>query len=358
MRNILHVYPQLNCGGTEMVIYNLIKYSNKTKYHYDLLVQKKGEMDLAFEELGCRIIVVPKECESSYKLQLRNKLIETQCDAIHAHMHGDIPLIFKVAKEVGIKNRIVHSHNARIDIPRILWPLRFFKHYKYERYATHLFGCSELALKWLFPTRWRKGMVVYNGINLDSFQYNHQVRKEYRERLGVDDSTILAVTVGRCTDQKNQSFIINRAKELIGKDILFLIIGDGPLFPNLQARIEKENITNVRLLGKQLDIPNWLSAADIFVFPSIYEGLGIVAIEAQTSGLMVYSTPQIPKEVDMGLGLFYRIPLSDAQSWTDKMVSREHEEYCRKEKSIAAYSSLYNIREVVKSVEKIYSETC
>ena len=358
MRNILHVYPQLNCGGTEMVIYNLIKYSNKAEFHYDVLVQKKGEMDLAFEELGCRIIVVPKEGEKSYELQLKELFIEYQYDVVHAHMHEDIPAVLKVAKEIRIQHRIVHSHNARIDIPRILWPLRLFKHYRYERYATHRFGCSDLALKWLFPTRWRKGMVVYNGINLDSFQYDQQARKEYRERLGVNDDTILAVTVGRCTDQKNQSFILDRAKELIGKDILFLIIGEGPLLPALQEIVEKEKITNVRLLGKQLDIPNWLSAADIFVFPSIYEGLGIVAIEAQTSGLMVYSTPQIPKEVDMGLGLFCRIPLSDTQSWNDKMVSREHEAYSRKEKSTAAYASLYNIREVVKSVEKKYSETC
>lgn len=358
MKKVLHVYPQLNCGGTEMVIYNLIKYSDKEKFCYDILVQKKGEMNAAFEELGCKIIVVPKENSQSYESRLKDALSESSYEVVHAHMHEDIPVVLKVAKEVGIQHRIVHSHNARIDIPRILWPLRLFKHYKYERYATHLFGCSELALRWLFPTRWSKGMVVYNGINLDSFQYNQQVRKEYRERLGVKDSTILAVTVGRCTDQKNQSFILDRAKELIGEDILFLIIGEGPLLPALQERVEKEKITNVRLLGKQLDIPNWLSAADIFVFPSIYEGLGIVAIEAQTSGLMVYSTPQIPKEVDMELGLFCRIPLSDTQSWDDKMLSREHEAYSRKEKSTAAYASLYNIREVVKSVEKIYSEKC
>ena len=358
MEKILHVYPQLNCGGTEMVIYNLIKYSNNAEFHYDILVQKKGEMDLAFEGLGCRIIVVSKECRKSYEFQLRDFFVEYHYDVVHTHMHEEIPIVLKVAKETGIRHRIVHSHNARIDIPRFLWPFRFFKHYKYERNATHLLGCSELALKWFFPTRWRKGMIVYNGIDLDAFQFNQQVREEYRKRLGVKDNTILAVTVGRCTEQKNQHFIIDRAKELIEEDILFLIIGEGPLFSALQERVEKENVTNVRLLGKQFDIPNWLSAADIFVFPSIYEGLGIVAIEAQTAGLKVYSTPQIPKEVDMGLGLLNRIPLSDTQSWNKMMLMSDASACTREEKSSLAYSSLYNIREVVKSVEKIYSEKC
>ena len=78
MEKVLHVYPQLNCGGTEMVIYNLIKYSNKAEFDYDILVQKKGEMDSAFEELGCRIIVVPKEGEKSYELQLKELFIEYQ----------------------------------------------------------------------------------------------------------------------------------------------------------------------------------------------------------------------------------------------------------------------------------------
>lgn len=356
--NVIHVYPQLNCGGTEMVIYNLIKYSDRTQYHYDVLVQRHGEMDAAFEKLGCHIVVVPYGNKGQYYTQLKESLANSQYDVIHTHMHEEIPIVLKAAEELGVHHRIVHSHNARIDIPKLLWPLRIFKHYKYEKHATHLFGCSELALRWLFPTRWRKGTVVYNGIDLDAFQFNQQVREEYRKRLGVKDNTILAVTVGRCTEQKNQHFIIDRAKELIEEDILFLIIGEGPLFSALQERVEKENVTNVILLGKQFDIPNWLSAADIFVFPSIYEGLGIVAIEAQTAGLNVYSTPQIPKEVDMGLGLFNRIPLSDTQSWNKMMLKKDEAASTRKEKSSLAYSSFYNIREVVKSVEKIYSETC
>ena len=355
---VLHVYPQLNCGGTEMVIYNLIKYSDKLRFHYDILVQRCGEMDVAFEELGCRIVVVPFKNNKQYYTQLKKNLTDSQYDVIHTHMHEEIPIVLKAAEELGAHHRIVHSHNARIDIPKLLWPLRIFKHYKYEKHATHLFGCSELALKWLFPTRWRKGTVVYNGIDLDAFQFNQQVRDEYRKRLGVGENTIIAVTVGRCTEQKNQSFIIDRAKELLSEDILFLIIGEGPLLQELQERVEKDNVTNVRLLGKQFDIPNWLSAADIFVFPSIYEGLGIVAIEAQTSGLKVLSTPHIPQEVDMGLDLFCRIPLNETQLWNDAMASHDAKKYNRKEKSVAAYASLYNIREVVKSVEKIYSETC
>lgn len=354
MNNILHVYPQLNCGGTETVFYSLIKYSDRNLFHYDILIQRAGEQEHFFEELGCNIITIPYESSEQYHSDLHEFFSKNNYQAVHCHMHEEMSIVLQEARKAGVLHCISHSHNARIDIPKLLWPFRYLKYAKYEKYATDLFGCSELALKWLFPSRWKEGVVIYNGIDLDAFQFNVDVRKAYRRKLGVNDSTKVVINVGRCTDQKNHNFILNRAKELAAENLLFVIIGEGPLFQALQNRIKNEGISNVRMLGKQFDVPQWLCAADIFMFPSIYEGLGIVAIEAQANGLPVLSTNSIPLETDMHIGIFYRIALKNVESWRRLLCCVNIDCATRRQKSTEAYNSKYNIRNVVKEVEQIY----
>ena len=137
-------------------------------------------------------------------------------------------------------------------------------------------------------------------------------------------------------------------------NIFFIVIGEGPLWKSLQNRIINEKIANVKLLGKRFDIPQWLCAADIFLFPSIYEGLGIVAIEAQSNGLPVLSTDSIPEEADMKMGLFHRIPLKYIERWNKMLRDTLVPADVRQQKTEEAMNSKYNISVVVKGVEDIY----
>lgn len=351
---VLHVYPQLNCGGTETVFYSLIKASDKNMFSYDILVQKRGQQDAAFEKLGCNIITIPYESVEQYHEALAKLFAENRYQAVHCHMFSKMYIVLEEAKKSGVPHCVAHSHNARVDIPKILWPLRYFKHHKYEKYATDLFGCSELALKWLFPVRWKEGKVIYNGIDLDEFGFDMDVREQYRRKLGVSEETKVVINVGRCTNQKNQEFILECAKRLNNANILFVIIGEGTLLNFLQTKIKEENISNVLMLGKQFDVAQWLCAADIFMFPSVYEGLGIVAIEAQANGLPVLATDTIPAEADMQMGTFWRIPLKNADKWREMLNGISIDYKTRKKKSIEAYKSKYNIKNVIKEVEKIY----
>lgn len=351
--NILHVYPQLNCGGTEMVIFNLIKFSDHNRFSFSILVQRPGEQDRAFEGLGCQIITIPFSASRQYYDDLLSLFKETHFTAVHTHMHNEMGMVLKAAKEIGIKHRIAHSHNARIDLPKVLWPLRVVKHFQFERYATDLFGCSELALQWLFPFHWRKGKVIYNAIDLESFVFNENKRICKRKELDIPDSTQLIINVGRCTEQKNQGFIIDRAKDLEKEDCHFLIIGEGPLLNKLERRVKTEGLCNINLLGKRFDVADWLSAADVFVLPSLYEGLGIVAIEAQAAGLVVVTTDTIPKEADMGLGIFNRLSLGEPNAWNTLLKERVNKEL-RQDLSRKALNSDYNIHTVAKYVCDFY----
>lgn len=354
MVKILHVYPQLMCGGTETVFYSLIKASDKTKFQYDILVQCPGQQEHIFQKQGCNIITIPYVDSKQYHSALADFFAKNKYQAVHCHMFPTMDIVLEEARKANILHCIAHSHNARTDVPYFLWPLRYFKHHKYEKFATDFLGCSELALKWLFPRCWRKGIVIYNGIDLDEFQFDAHIRQLYRAKLNVKDDTKVVINVGRCTDQKNHKFILDCAKNLIAENILFVIIGEGPLMECLQNRIKEENITNVRMLGKQFDVPQWLCAADLFMFPSIYEGLGIVAIEAQANGLPVLSTDSIPLEADMHMGLFHRISLQNIEKWKNLLCSTSISDDMRKSKSAEAYNSKYNIKKVVKVVENIY----
>lgn len=354
MVKILHVYPQMMCGGTETVFYSLIKASDKTKFQYDILVQRTGQQEHIFQEQGCRIITIPYANSKQYHRALANFFAKNKYQAVHCHMFPTMDIVLEEARKANVPHCIAHSHNARTDVPKILWSLRYFKHHRYEKFATDLLGCSEIALKWLFPCRWKEGVVIYNGIDLDAFQFDASVRKQYRAKLNVQDDTKVVINVGRCTDQKNHKFILDCAKELRTENILFVIIGEGPLTECLQTRIREENITNVRMLGKQFDVPQWLCAADLFMFPSIYEGLGIVAIEAQANGLPVLSTDSIPLETDMHMGLFHRIPLENIAKWKSLLCDTYISDDMRISKSAEAYKSKYNIKNVVKVVENIY----
>jgi glycosyltransferase involved in cell wall biosynthesis len=337
-----------------MVIYNLIKFGNTNTFKFEILVQKHGDNEQIFRDIGVDIHVIPFVGVKDYHQRLLAFFSTNEFLVVHTHTHYQTPYVLAVANQFGVRHCISHSHVARIDISKYLWPLRIFRNYRYSNNATDLCGCSLLALKWLFPTRWRSGHIIYNGIDLDKFKFDEDVRNNIRNAYGIKPETKVFINIGRCTPPKNQNFIINLATREINKNSLFVIIGDGPLFPDLQNQIIKERLENVLLLGKRDDVAKWLCAADVFIFPSVYEGLGIVAIEAQASGLKVISTDKIPEEADMGLNLFKRIPLKDKAQWLTELDTIINSDKTRLKLSKDALSSKYNIHNVTKSLEQIY----
>ena len=354
MKRVLHVYPQLNCGGTEMVLYNLIKFGNHSDFQFDILAQIDGDNEKIFRDLGCNIHYIKKE-PSRYYQDLLYFFLTENFDVVHAHMDIDLPIVLKAAKEADVKCRVAHSHNARTDIPKFFWPLLYPKHHPYEQYATDLFGCSSMALKWLFPSQWRNGHIIHNGIDLEKFRFNPETRRKVRKELSISDTTKVYINVGRCTEQKNQKFILEIASKRSDKDELFLIVGDGPLYSILSQRIKDLNLNNVILLGKCTNVEKLLSGADTFLFPSIYEGLGIVAVEAQASGLKVIASDSIPMEADMKIGNFKAINLKDIDEWTTEISNSLYSNDERVELSAKTFSSQYNIFNVTKEVENIYN---
>ena len=221
--------------------------------------------------------------------------------AIHMHMNN-INFIrpLKLAKKYGIPVRIYHSHNAgnmHGDYTIIQRFQEYVNRRVISRYKTDLLACSNLAGNWMFDNN--EFDVLNNGIQTKKFLFNEEVRKKVRCELGIENKKVIG-TIGRLQYQKNPLFIIDVFNEIKKEDIntVLVMVGEGPLKEEVEQRIISYKLEDsVFLLGARNDIPALLQAFDLFLLPSRFEGLGIVLIEAQTSGLpCLTSKDMVPKE--------------------------------------------------------------
>ena len=354
MKKILQVYPQMNNAGTEMVIMNLFRNIDRSKVSFDFLVQKPGSIDDIIKSLGGNIYYIPNRSKWSYHKELINFFTEhKEYDVIHTHTHAEMGLVLKAAKQVGIKHRIAHSHNSREDLPSIFKLYKRITGIEIEYNANHFFACSELAAKWLFPSKWKQCKILENAIELERFSFDNETRARMRKCFGftVDDKVVCHV--GRFAEQKNHKRIIEILNKMIDADnsIKALLVGTGPI---LDEMVEKSKSDNIKFLGNRNDVPDILCAGDVFLFPSLHEGLGIVLIEAQASGLMCIASNAVPPEADIGNGLLIRLSLKDDNVVWIENIKKGFSQSDRLELSQMALKSRYNIKKIGKHIEEFY----
>ncbi len=216
-------------------------------------------------------------------------------------------IYLKDAETYHIARRIVHSHNncLRASITR---PAKMFftkiSQQIYLKYATDYWACSMEAAEFLFGKDVRKSehfKIIKNGIDTQNFKFNDNVRKEIREQLGISNQIVIG-HIGRISYQKNQSFLFWKFfKKVVENqpEMLLLLIGDGDTTMLQRRATELQIAHSVKFLDATNQVAQLLSAMDVFVFPSIFEGFGIVAIEAQCAGLPTICSSQVPSDVDV-----------------------------------------------------------
>lgn len=230
-----------------------------------------------------------------------------------------------IAKKAGIKYIIVHSHSDMVDensgtvrkikilLHRALCPY-------VRRNADIRLACSAQAGRWLFGKE--QFTMIPNGIDIDHFQYNEEARSEYRKQMGLKGQFVI-VTVGRIAYQKKPCFTADIFAEIARKvpESTLLFVGDGPLREEVQEHVRSMGMEKkVRFLGNRDDVPQLLSAADVFLLPSLFEGLGIVYIEAQASGMPVFASDMVPDEAFV-TNLIHKIPLSTSpEQWAEEIM--------------------------------------
>lgn len=334
---ILHVVGGMNRGGAESMIMSLYRAMDRERVQFDFAVQtdRSCHFDDEIRALGGRIYPHPIPHNAGlrgYSAALARTLRQHgPFVAIHSHVYHFSGAVLRVADRVGIPARLAHSHNSR-DGQKNTAVRRLYRWYMgklLQRHATHLLGCSRGTCEALFGDKcWRdpRVAVLPNGIALAPFAETSGDSMQARHELSLPASGPLIGHVGRFATVKNHAFIIAffaQFRHLVPNAHLVLV-GDGPLRGEIEALIAREGLSDsVHLLGVRDNVPAIMNSLDLFVMPSLYEGLPVVLIEAQAAGVPCLVSSNITPEADLGLGLVHFLPLtSDAAAWAMEGYAR------------------------------------
>ena len=359
MKRVLHIVNKMGYGGIETLLMNIYRKIDRKKVQFDFAVAttEKGEYDDEIKKLGGRIFYFAKRRNGmkEYK-KCWNNFFQNYADefcAVHMHVSSLTDILpIKLAKKYNVKIRIIHSHNT-YQKGLIHNVLNFLHKIGIEKNATNLFACSRDAGKYCFGNR--KVEIIKNGIDAKKFEFDEEKRNKMRTLLNLKPSTKAFIHVGRFTEQKNHNFLLDIFFEVAKKedDVKLFLIGSGGKEEEIKQKVQKLNLQDdVVFLGLRDDIPDLLQAMDCFIFPSLYEGLGIVAIEAQASGIKVFASDVIPKEVKI-TDLVQFISLNQSPTEWSKIIL-ENIKYERKSTFEKIVDSGYEISTIAKKLQKMY----
>ena len=301
MRRILHIIGSLNRGGAEAFLMNLYRNWNRNEIQFDFaLYDHEKDKNFYYEakKLGAEIYYLPYKSKGIIRnLKAIKSLVEEKKYTVvwrHTDSYfGALDLLG--AKMGGAKHLILHSHNTKTTkVKSILQP---FLKPLINMILTDRFACGVEAGKWMYGNR--KYEVINNGIDIEKYNYNELVRKEYREKFNVEDKIVLG-HVGRFNKIKNQEFLLQIVKKMIEKkdNVILILVGDGELKNRVEHRAIEIGISEyVQFLGVRDDIECLMQMFDVFVMPSLFEGFPVVLVEAQTAALPCVVSTNISREV-------------------------------------------------------------
>lgn len=364
---ILQLFGEpLSNGGQEAALMNIYRNIDRSKFQFDFYTpfyNDNIQMRTEIENLGGKVFASNGKFESMFRKlyfarNTKKFLKNNKYDFIHINSGSLFQLAMgaKIAYKNGAKKIITHSHatgtnNFKYKLAKTLYSSYF------KKYPTDLLACSNLAGKWKYPNDTYK--IIKNGIDIDKFKFKPDNRKKYRNILNINNRKVL-VNVGRMSDEKNQLFLLDIMSELkkIDNSYLLIIVGSGELKDKIELKIKSNNLEDsVLLLGIRNDISEILSASDVFVFPSLWEGLGIAAIEAQTSGLPVLCSKGVAEEAEI-LNSFEWYDLNNGADLWAKQIEKKFNELPeiadREKAAIVLKQNGYDAKYSVKELENIY----
>lgn len=353
---ILNFLPNLRQAGIESFVMSVYRNIDRSKIQFDFVVHstKREFYDDEVEALGGKIYYLTyKDDKNLFKyVKDLNRLFQEHPEyrIVHGHMQSMMPLYLNYAKKNHVPVRIAHSHNNSYEKSLKGTVLHLFS--RFSRYpATDCYACSDDSGRYLFGNR--KFDVIYNGIDMQKFTYNDSVREQLRKKLQIGTDEILLGTVGRMEKQKNQMFLLNVLSGVVKRSSKYklILIGSGSLEGELCRFVEQNKLQeHVIFLGNVSNVNEYMCAMDLFVLPSLYEGLGIVLIEAQAAGLHCLTTRDtVAAETKVTSRIQY---LSLEQSEWEKAILgfRPDIRSQKKERSI----ELFDIRNVAGDMEERY----
>lgn len=286
-------------GGVEAVVMNYYRNIDKTKVQFDFIFDDDSN-DIPYDEikeLGGKVILIPPyQKVIKYHKELKRVLKEGNYKIVHSHINVLSVFSLYAAKKANIPVRIAHSHSTTNKSEKkknlLKQVLRPFS----KIFATHYFACTEHAGVWMFGEK-EDIYILNNAIDLEQFKYSKKSRNEIRKEFNINEDTLVIGHIGRFVNVKNHDFILDLFKNLQDKEpnSVLLLVGQGQLMDKIKEKTKELNLEDkVIFAGQRNDINKFYQAFDVFLFPSLYEGFGMVLIEAQTSGLYSIASKFVP----------------------------------------------------------------
>lgn len=333
---VLQVVTIMNRGGLETMLMNYYRKVDRSKIQFDFMVhrEERGDYDDEIEALGGRIFRMTKIRPGNYRKYFKelddffenNKIYKV----VHAHINENSAFVLRAANKANVPCRIAHSHLAGLPLDYKL-PFRIYAKINLNKNATNFFACSKEAAYWLFGNKVTQdsNLVVFkNAVDCDEFKFNENTRCRMRKKLDVEGKFVIG-HIGRFNTQKNHTFLIDIFNEVYkkNKEAVLLLIGEGVLFEEIKSKVDKLNLNEaVKFLGLRSDISDLVQCMDLFLFPSLYEGLGVVLIEAQAAGLKCITSTGTPKEANVTDSVTFVSLKNNARAWADIVLDTNTKE--------------------------------
>lgn len=303
---VLMLFTILNRGGAETMVMNYYRHIDRSKVQFDFIVhrEERGAYEDEIERLGGRIYrMMPLRPWTipQYKHQIRQFFDKhSEYRIIHGQCSESGYFIYQEAAKRQIPVIIAHAHSSHVPFDLKLIFRTWMKH-KMRPYLTHYFACGKDAAEWLFGKRLaKKAIILPNAIDIQQYVFSPSIRQEIRSQLGVSDNYTLVCHVGSFVKPKNHRQIVEifNAYHKVQPNSKLMLIGEGPLKKEIQRQVSRLDFSDsVFFMGLREDVNQLLMAADLFLFPSIHEGLPVSLVEAQCSGLPCIISDGVPQEV-------------------------------------------------------------
>lgn len=358
---VAHVVGKMLGGGVEAVVMNYYRHIDRDRIQFDFIVDRDSKLvpKREIEDLGGRVLEVPPYQKlPAYIKALGDLFSRERWQVVHSHINALSVFPLGAAKRAGVPVRIAHSHSTSGKGEWAKNALKALLRTQANRYPTHRFACSEYAGTWLFGNG-ADFAVVRNAFEVGDFAFDNTVRTCVRNELGLARSQRVIGHVGRFMIQKNHAFLLEVFAELAERcsDAVLVLVGEGALRPLIESRAIECGISErVHFLGQRGDVKRLYQAFDVFVLPSLYEGLGLVGVEAQASGLPCVFSNAIPREVSLTPNCrFLEIGKTDVSLWVDAL-----EEAIDAPRPVvdASLFEPYNIDQAARLLEKLYLDAC
>ncbi len=356
---VLQIIGDVVGGGVETVIMNYYRNIDKTKIQFDFVVHKGALLQYITQvkNYGGKVYEITsyKSNILKYTYEIYKIIKENNYEIVHSNMNSLSGFPLFAAYLAGAKVRILHNHTTdnpaegiRTIAKRILRPFA-------RLFANQYWACSKLAAEWMYGKNTvtnGKITIINNAIDLEKFKFNKEKREKLRKKLGIENCFVIG-HVGRFVKTKNHEFLIEIFNEVLKQksNAKLLLIGDGNLKSLIEAKVQNLGIEKaVIFLGVRNDVADLYNVMDVFVFPSLYEGLGMAVIEAQVNSLPTIVSIAIPAEAKISEYIKFISLQQPLKDWLNEVENAK-----RKELNISdELLKKFDIREESKKLENLY----